>query len=83
MNVLTYSEVRSSLKAVLDRVVNDHAPTRIHRRGGDVVIVSEQAYSSMLETMHLLSNPANAAHLATAIAQDKAGNIQTRALLEE
>jgi len=82
MNVVTYSEARSSLKTVLDRVVNDHAPTLIHRRGGDVVIVSEAAYSSMVETMYLLSNPANAAHLAMAIAQDKAGESKPRTLIE-
>lgn len=82
MHVVTYSEARSSLKTVLDRVVNDHAPTIIHRRGGDVVLVSEDAYSSMIETMYLLSNPANATHLANAIAQDKAGESTPRKLIE-
>ena len=82
MNVVTYSEARSSLKTVLDRVVDDHAPTRIHRRNGDVVIVSEAAYSSMVETLYLLSNQANAAHLAMAVAQDKAGDAQPRPLIE-
>ena len=30
-------------------------------------------YQSIMETLHLLANPANAAHLAKSIAQHKAG----------
>jgi antitoxin YefM len=33
-------------------------------------------YNSIMETLHLTSNPANAAALAKAIAQDKAGQAQ-------
>ena len=84
MHVVSYSDARNSLKAVLDRVVNDHAPTVIHRRdGGDVVLVSEQAYSSMVETMYLLSSPANAAHLMRSIEQDKQGQAERHALIAE
>ena len=84
MHVVSYSDARNSLKTVLDRVVNDHAPTIIHRRGagGDVVMISEQSYSSMVETLHLLSSPANAAHLAESIAQYRAGEATRRELLK-
>ena len=33
-------------------------------------------YNSIMETLHLTSNPANAAALAKAIEQDKAGQAQ-------
>ena len=83
MHVVSYSEARSSLKAVLDRVANDHDATLIHRRGGEnAVILSESAYTSMMETMYLLSSPANAAHLSESIAQYRAGKAQRRALLK-
>ena len=83
MHVVSYSEARSSLKAVLDRVANDHDATLIHRRGGqNAVILSEAAYTSMMETMHLLASPANAAHLAKSIAQHKAGMAQRRDLVQ-
>jgi antitoxin YefM len=38
-------------------------------------------YQSMAETLYLLSNPANAAHLAASIAQHKAGKAKRRELL--
>lgn len=83
MHTITYSDARNTLKDVLDRVVNDHDATLIHRReGGNAVVLSEAAYASMMETMHLLSSRANAAHLAKAIAQDKQGKALRRQLLK-
>lgn len=83
MHVVSYSEARSSLKAVLDRVANDHDATLIHRRGGEnAVILSETAYTSMVETMYLLSSPANARALARAIEQDKQGSAKVHQLIE-
>lgn len=64
-------------------MVNDHDATLIHRRGGEnAVILSETAYTSMVETMHLLAAPANAAHLAKSIAQHKAGKAARRELVQ-
>jgi antitoxin YefM len=38
-------------------------------------------YNSIMETLHLLSTPANAAALARAIEQDRTGQSQVRQLL--
>jgi antitoxin YefM len=35
-----------------------------------------------METVHLLSSPANAAHLATSIAQARSGQAQAREIIE-
>lgn len=81
MKIVTYSEARSSLKAVLDRVHEDADVTVISRRDGeDAVLMSLDHYQSIMETMHLLSTPANAAHLAKSIAQHKAGKAKRREL---
>jgi antitoxin YefM len=39
-------------------------------------------YNSLIETLHLLSTPANARALARAIGQDRAGQAQPRGLLD-
>ena len=83
MKIITYSEARSSLKAVLDNVHDDADVTVISRRdGADAVVMSFDYYQSIMATMHLLASPANAAHLATSIAQHKAGKAVRRALVK-
>ncbi len=83
MKVVTYSHARNSLKSILDGVVQDADVTIISRRDaeGDAVVMSLESYNSIMETLYLTSNPANAAALAKAIAQDKAGQAQDRHLL--
>lgn len=83
MKVVTYSHARNALKSVLDGVVQDADVTIISRRDaeGDAVVMSLDSYNSIMETLHLTSNPANAAAMARAIAQDKAGQAQDRQLL--
>ena len=82
MEVVSFTDVRNSFKAVIDRVVNDNDATLIHRRDGEnAVLVSEAAYNSMMETMHLLSSPANARALLKAVVQDKKGQAKRKALV--
>ncbi len=85
MKVVTYSHARNSLKSVLDSVVQDADVTIISRRDaeGDAVVMSLDSYNSIMETLHLTSNPANATALARAVAQDKAGQAKRRELLTE
>jgi antitoxin YefM len=82
MRVISYTEARNSFKAVLDGVSDDQDITIINRRdGADAVVMSFDYYQSVMETLHLVSSPANAAKLAAAIAQDKAGKAKPRKLL--
>jgi antitoxin YefM len=83
MNIVTYSHARNALKSVLDRVVRDADVTIISRRDaeGDAVVMSLDQYNSLMETLHLLSTPANAEALTRAIRQDQAGQARPRALL--
>ena len=84
MKIVAYSEARSALKTVLDRVHEDADVTVISRRdGADAVVMSLDHYQSIMETMHLLSNPANAAHLVKSIAQHKAGKAARRELVKD
>lgn len=83
MRIINFSDARSNLRAVIDQVVEDADVTLISRRDApDAVVMSFEHYSSLIETVHLLSSPANAAHLAKSIEQAKAGRAQRRELVE-
>lgn len=81
MQVISYSEARNSLKSVLDAVTNDVDVTIINRRdASNAVLMSLDHYNSLMETLHLLQSPANAANLLESIAQLKAGKASVREL---
>ncbi|SRR5258706_15430658 len=82
MRTITFSEARSNLKAVLDRVVDDADVTIITRRDADdVVVMSLESWNSWRETLYLTSSPANAVRLLASIAAlDVAGGKERRLL---
>lgn len=83
MKALSFSDARANFKAVMDQVVADKAPVTITRRKAEsVVMISESEWSSIEETMHLLSSPANARELLVAIAELDAGKGVEHALIE-
>ncbi len=84
MNALSFSETRANLKAVMDRVVADKIALTITRARGqeNVVMISESEWASIEETLHLLSSPANARELLSAIAELDAGKGEERELIE-
>ena len=84
MRIVSFTEERNSLKAVLDSVVNDADTAVITRRDAeDAVVMSLDYYNSLMETVHLLRSPANAEHLNRSIAQFKAGQVTQRDLIDE
>ncbi|WP_347718637.1 type II toxin-antitoxin system prevent-host-death family antitoxin [Sphingomonas sp.] len=84
MNSISFSESRANLKALMDRVVADKAPVTITRARGQesVVMVSESEWSSIEETLYLLSSPANAARLLDAVRGLEAGEGTEHELIE-
>jgi len=83
MRVITFSEARKNFKSVLDTVIEDAGATIVTRRDADdAVVMSLDYYNSLMETVHLLKSPANAAHLADSIAQYKAGKTQVKELVD-
>lgn len=81
MRIVTFTEARNGLKRVLDQVVNDADCTVITRRDAeDAVVMSLDYYNSLMETVHLLESPANAAHLAESIEQYRLGQVTERDL---
>lgn len=84
MKIVSFTEARNNLKAVLDTVIEDADTTVITRRDAeDAVVMSLDYYNSLMETVHLLRSPANVEHLSRSIAQYKAGQVTARALLDD
>ena len=74
MKILSSTELRANLSAVMDRVNDDHEPVIVTRaKGRPVVMVSLEDWASMDETTYLTASPANKAALDAAIASYKAG----------
>lgn len=79
MRVISYNQARKSLEVVIGQVIDNQEPALIRRReGGNVVLLPEQTYNSMQETLYLLSTPANALTLMRSINQLKAGKAKKR-----
>ncbi len=69
MRTTSYSELRRNLAAMLDSVVEDHAPIVITRDRGKpaAVLISLEDFASYEETRHLLRSPRNADRLLEAV----------------
>jgi len=79
VRVVSFSQARNSLKSVLDRVTADSDCTVITRRDSeDAVVMSLDYFNGLMETVHLLSSPANVAHLQKSIEQYRAGDVTAR-----
>ena len=84
MRVVNFSEARNRLKNVLDQVVNDADYTIISRRDADdAVVMSLDQFNGLMETVHLLKNPANAVHLDKSIKQYHSGNTVEHSLTDD
>jgi antitoxin YefM len=83
MRTVNFSEARSNLKAVFDRVIEDADVTIITRRDADdVVVMSLAEWNSWQETNYLLASPANARRLQEAIARLDAGEAEYHELID-
>jgi antitoxin YefM len=72
----TYSALRQNLASVLQKVVDDHLPCIVSRRGhDDVVILPREDWEGMEATLYLLSNPENARRLEESRKQDESGQL--------
>lgn len=84
MTAVPYTQVRQNFKAFMQKVWDDNAPITITRQGGKaVVMISEDEYNGMKETLYLMSSPENARQLLEAKAQTAAGVYESHDLIED
>jgi antitoxin YefM len=80
---VSYSELRNNLASYMDEVSNDRAPLFITRQNArSVVMMSEEEYEGLMETVHLLKSPANATRLLRSIKDADQGKLSERAPID-
>ena len=83
MKHVSYSAFREHLARYMDEVCDSHAALLVTRQNArTVVLLSEEEYEGMLETLHLLRSPANAARLARSIESAEAGALTEHEIIE-
>ena len=84
VDAISYSDLRRTLAATLDKVTADHEPVIITRGRGKpaAVLMSIEDFASFGETRYLLSSPRNAELLLQSIAELDEGKGIERALSE-
>ncbi len=83
MNAVTLNDAKQNLEQLIKQVIADAEPAIVCTETGEqVVLISLDEFNSWKETIYLLSNPANAAHLRKSLAEANAGQIQEKELVD-
>lgn len=73
---VSYTELRANLAGFMDEVCNSRDALLVTRQGArSVVMISEEDYEGLMETVHLLRSPANASRLLESIEQANRGEL--------
>lgn len=84
MQAVTLKEAKRNLPRLIEQVLDDAEPRIVvDEQGRQVVVEPLDEFNSYRETLHQLSNPANAAHLRRAIAEAEAGQFAPHELVGE
>ena len=83
MNAVTIAEAKANLERVIEQVLADAEPAILCTEQGEkAVLVSLDEFNAWKETIYLLSNPANAAHLRQSLAEARAGENEEKTLID-
>jgi antitoxin YefM len=74
-----YDDFRKDPATYMDEVGSE--PLRIDREVGSVVMIAEDEFEGWRETIRLLSSPANASRLLSALAQAEASKLKEHELI--
>ena len=73
MTTLTATDARREFFELVRRTTKGHKVFRIRHRNGSAVLMSEEDYESLLESLELLSIPGFRASIKRSVAQMKRG----------
>jgi antitoxin YefM len=64
---ISYDQLQANLDTTCNEVCINHTPVFVERQNGNVVLVAQEDYVSLLETTYLLKSPANAERLLASL----------------
>ncbi len=70
MTILNATEARSKLYSLIDEATDTHQPIVITGKRGNAVLVSEDDWNAIAETLHLLSVPGMRESIKNGMNQD-------------
>ena len=83
METVNYTDFRSKLATILDKVSQNHNPILITRRNSEpTVVMSLKDFQSYDETAYLMASPKNAKRLNDAILEMEQGQLEEHELIE-
>ncbi|CAG0949116.1 Antitoxin YefM [Anaerolineae bacterium] len=83
LDAITTHQAIKNLDGLIEKVIADLEPTILcNDQGRKAVLMSLDEFNSWRETLYLLSNPANAAHLQRSIQEAADGRKSERTLIE-
>lgn len=72
MTAINATEARSRLYSLIDETMSTHQPILITGKRGNAVLVSEEDWNAIAETLHLLSVPGMRESIKDGLSQDLA-----------
>ena len=84
MQAVTSKDAKRNLPRLIEQILADAEPRIVVTdKGEQIVMMPLDDFNSWKETLYLLSNPANAAHLRRSIAEAESGQAVKRELAAE
>lgn len=84
MQAVTLKDAKRNLPRLVEQVLEDaEARIVVTDEGRQVVVMPLDEFNSWKETLYLLANPANAAHLRRSMAEAESGQMVKRELTAE
>ncbi|MCC3291265.1 type II toxin-antitoxin system Phd/YefM family antitoxin [Arthrobacter sp. zg-Y1110] len=80
---ITAAEARRDLTRLIEQVNLDRTDIEIVAERGSAVLMSKDAYDSLMETNYLLRSPQNAQRLLASLVSARKGDIAERKHLEQ
>ena len=82
MQAVRFSDLKKNMKNIMNEVRENHEPTIVTHKQGNMVLLSLEDYNALEETAYILSNPKNAQRILTSLAEVRSGKGKEHKLIE-